>query len=159
MLAARRKLPAWAKRGEVLSLLQAHRAIVVTGETGCGKTTQVPQFIFEDNPHGKIVICQPRRLAAVGVATRVAEEVGCELGGQVGYMVKGDSKCTAATRIAFCTYGVLLRRLQGDPTLGAIGTVVLDEVHGTYCVLCTVCSVLCTVLYYIVNSVLYCTVL
>lgn len=83
MLESRRKLPSWNKREEVINLVQSNRAIVVTGETGCGKTTQVPQFLYETNPQQKIVICQPRRLAAVGVATRVAEEVGCAVGQEV----------------------------------------------------------------------------
>lgn len=83
MLESRRKLPSWSKREEVINLVQNNRAIVVTGETGCGKTTQVPQFLYETNPQQKIVICQPRRLAAVGVATRVAEEVGCVVGQEV----------------------------------------------------------------------------
>jgi hypothetical protein len=83
MAQVRRQLPAYSKREEVLQLLTAHRAVVVTGETGCGKTTQVPQYLYEQNCQQKILICQPRRLAAVGVATRVAEEVGCALGEQV----------------------------------------------------------------------------
>ncbi len=76
------------------------------------KTTQIPQFIHEQNQELKILICQPRRLAAVGVASRVAEEQACSIGDRVGYMVKGDSKVSVNTRIMFCTYGVLLRRLQ-----------------------------------------------
>lgn len=76
------------------------------------KTTQIPQFIHEQDRNLKLLICQPRRLAAVGVATRVAEEQNCTIGDRVGYMVKGDSKSSARSRIMFCTYGVLLRRLQ-----------------------------------------------
>jgi hypothetical protein len=83
MAEARRRLPAFEKRSEVLELLASNRAVVVTGETGCGKTTQVPQYLYEQDCTRKILICQPRRLAAVGVATRVAEEVGCALGEQV----------------------------------------------------------------------------
>lgn len=84
---------------------------------------------MEEYPTAKIVVCQPRRLAAIGVATRVAEEYGCKLGQEVGYMVKGDSKATDTTRLVFCTYGVLLRRLQDDEFLTNISFVVLDEVH------------------------------
>jgi putative protein kinase ArgK-like GTPase of G3E family len=83
MAETRRKLPAFEKRTEVLQLMSSNRAVVVTGETGCGKTTQVPQYLYEQDCTRKILICQPRRLAAVGVATRVAEEVGCALGEQV----------------------------------------------------------------------------
>ena len=130
MLTGRRSLPAWASRAEFLSTMDSHRAVVVTGETGCGKTTQIPQFLHEAaEGRAKIVVCQPRRLAAVGVATRVAEELACAIGEEVGYMVKGDSKASARTRIVFVTYGVLLRRLKDDPSLAAIDYVILDEVH------------------------------
>jgi pre-mRNA-splicing factor ATP-dependent RNA helicase DHX15/PRP43 len=80
MAKAREKLPAFASRLEFLSKLHEHQGVVVTGETGCGKTTQIPQFILECNPDLKIVVCQPRRLAAVGVATRVAEEMDTRIG-------------------------------------------------------------------------------
>jgi ATP-dependent RNA helicase DHX57 len=126
---ARRRLPAWNSREEFLQYTRESRGVVVTGETGCGKTTQIPQFINEVDPHAKVVVCQPRRLAAVGVATRVAEERCCALGEEVGYMVRGDSKCTGRTRLAFCTYGVMLRRLLDDPFLEGIDYVILDEVH------------------------------
>jgi HrpA-like RNA helicase len=101
-----------------------------TGETGCGKTTQIPQFLNEVNPNARIVVCQPRRLAAIGVATRVADELAGRIGDKVGYMVKGDSKASERTRIVFCTYGVLLRRLQDEPDIDGIDYVILDEVHG-----------------------------
>lgn len=137
MLAFRKTLPAWNSREEFLQMLQMSKGLVVTGETGCGKlyyiifyetlygtyrnksinftgkSTQIPQFIYEAQSTSKIVICQPRRLAAIGVATRVAEEMGSAIGDLVGYMVKGESKVSAAnTKVVFCTYGVLLRRLQ-----------------------------------------------
>jgi len=83
MMESRRKLPSFNMREEIINMVHGHRAIVVTGETGCGKTTQVPQFLYESNSTEKILICQPRRLAAVGVATRVAEEVGCAVGQEV----------------------------------------------------------------------------
>ena len=103
--------------------------MVVTGETGCGKTTQIPQFLLESDRACRVVVAQPRRLAAVGVATRVADEMALPIGEEVGYMVRGDSKAGARTRLVFCTYGVLLRRLQADPLLQGIDYVVLDEVH------------------------------
>eukprot|EP01038_Epipyxis_sp_PR26KG_P008683 gene8683-11734_t len=128
-LKVRQSLPAWKVRSEFLNLMSSNQAMVVTGETGCGKSTQIPQFLHEEYNNAKIVICQPRRLAAIGVGLRVAEEMNEAIGNTVGYMVKGDSKSSKNTRIVFCTYGVLLRRLQVDPTLAAIDYVILDEVH------------------------------
>eukprot|EP01041_Mallomonas_annulata_P008091 gene8091-16602_t len=125
----RKTLPAWDAREEFLSLMKENRAIVLTGETGCGKTTQIPQYLLEDRPGIKVLVCQPRRLAAVGVAARVAEERGCAVGQEVGHMVRGDCSAGVKTKLLFVTYGVLLRRLQSDPMLEAVDCVILDEVH------------------------------
>jgi len=129
MLVGRKLLPAWKARENFLATVLQNRGVVVTGETGCGKTTQIPQFLLEAQPRCKVLVCQPRRLAAVGVATRVASEMACKPGETVGYMVRGDSACGPRTRLAFCTYGVLLRRLLQDPDLVGVDYVVLDEVH------------------------------
>jgi len=133
---ARKSLPAAKAKSEFLSLLEkaSHggRVVLVTGETGCGKTTQIPQFILENDPTGaKIVVAQPRRLAATGVATRVAIERGEPRPGvgSVGYSVRGDSKNCASTRLIFCTTGVLLRQLQSQGALENISHIIIDEVH------------------------------
>ncbi|KAL9179142.1 hypothetical protein ACHAXT_000184 [Thalassiosira profunda] len=133
---ARKSLPAANARGEFLALLQMAqrdgRVVLVTGETGCGKTTQIPQFVLEHSPaKSKIVVAQPRRLAATGVAARVALERGEPVPGQasVGYVVRGDSKVGNATRLLFCTTGVLLRQLQSQDALRNVTHVVIDEVH------------------------------
>ncbi|KAL3801900.1 hypothetical protein ACHAW5_005288 [Stephanodiscus triporus] len=135
---SRRSLPAAKARDEFLSLLAkanavgGGRVLLVTGETGCGKTTQIPQFILENSPDKtKIIVAQPRRLAAVGVASRVASERAESDPGtaSVGYVVRGDSKICPSTRLLFCTTGVLLRQLQSRNALENITHIVIDEVH------------------------------
>lgn len=96
----------------------------------CRKTTQIPQYIVEAHRQKRVVVCQPRRLAATAVAERIAQETNTPLGQRVGYMVKGAVQATTTTQILFLTYGVLLRRIQEDPALQAIDCVILDEVHG-----------------------------
>ena len=96
-------LPAFQAKQQFLDLLRTHPAMVVTGETGSGKTTQIPQFILEEFPTSKIVICQPRRLAATSVAVRVADEMNTKIGEKVGYMVRGDSKVGLFILLCFLT--------------------------------------------------------
>eukprot|EP00522_Entomoneis_paludosa_P010319 CAMPEP_0172441418 /NCGR_PEP_ID=MMETSP1065-20121228/1967_1 /TAXON_ID=265537 /ORGANISM="Amphiprora paludosa, Strain CCMP125" /LENGTH=1439 /DNA_ID=CAMNT_0013190781 /DNA_START=22 /DNA_END=4341 /DNA_ORIENTATION=- len=133
---ARASLPAATARQDFLDLLKKSqdlgRVVLLTGETGCGKSTQIPQFILEENPsQAKIVVCQPRRVAATGVATRVAEERGENSPGveSVGYVVRGDSAICNKSRLVFCTTGVLLRQMQSENAFDALTHIVLDEVH------------------------------
>lgn len=132
----RSALPAGKARSDFLARMKeadsSSRVVLVTGDTGCGKTTQIPQFILEEAPKGsKIVVAQPRRLAATGVAGRVAQERGEQkVGtGSVGYVVRGDSAFCKSTRLLFCTFGILLRQLQCDDALNCITHIVIDEVH------------------------------
>uniref|UniRef100_A0A7S1HTN6 Helicase ATP-binding domain-containing protein n=1 Tax=Eutreptiella gymnastica TaxID=73025 RepID=A0A7S1HTN6_9EUGL len=132
--AARRALPVAESKAEILAAVAHHRVVVLDGPTGTGKSTQVPQYIVDapgllpaDAP--VVIVTQPRRLAAVGVASRVAEERGQEVGQEVGYQVRFESVVGPNTRIIFMTSGILLRRLHDDPALKGVGCVIIDEVH------------------------------
>ncbi|KAI8990673.1 P-loop containing nucleoside triphosphate hydrolase protein [Trametes punicea] len=133
MLTARERLPAYKSRNAFLDLLRSHRCVVVVGETGCGKTTQLPQFVLDDlilSGHGSrasIVVTQPRRLSALGVAARVSAERLDD--GSVGYAIRGESKQGPRTKILFCTTGVVLRRLGSGDKLDDVTHVIVDEVH------------------------------
>ncbi|KAJ2951739.1 hypothetical protein O0L34_g13904 [Tuta absoluta] len=138
MMAGRRKLPAWNKRKDILNAMKKSQVIVISGETGCGKSTQVPQYILDDwlesfdkdgERHVEIVCTQPRRISAMGVADRVAEERVEKTGLVVGYQIRLESKVCSKTRLTFCTTGILLRRLEYDPQLKSVTHILVDEVH------------------------------
>ena len=122
----RRKLPSAQASEQIVRAICNNRVVLVAGETGCGKTTQVPQFVLDDAVRrGKggecnIVCTQPRRIAAIGVAERVAAEQGVNLGSTVGYQIRLDKKMSQDTRLLFCTTGILLRRMHGDPDLRGV---------------------------------------
>lgn len=126
MQRARAKLPAAAEKENVVQYLKHNQVVLVCGATGCGKTTQVPQFILDeyiDSNRGgecQIICTQPRRIAAIGVATRVAQERCEEIADIVGYQIRMDAKKSANTRLLFCTTGVLLRRLLSDRLLSGV---------------------------------------
>lgn len=131
----RAALPAAKAKAEFLSLARRSQVVLVSGETGCGKTTQIPQFLLEEWEEGagpddlRVLVTQPRRIAAVGVAQRVADERCERVGAGVGYKIRGESKAGPDTRLLFCTTGLLLRRMQGDPQLEELTHLVVDEVH------------------------------
>ncbi|OCH95734.1 P-loop containing nucleoside triphosphate hydrolase protein [Obba rivulosa] len=133
MFPARRRLPAFSSKDQFLSLLEKNQCVVVVGETGSGKTTQLPQFVLDSlilANHGSkasIVVTQPRRLSAIGVAARVSAERLDD--GSVGYAIRGESRQDARTKLLFCTTGVLLRRLATGNTLQDVTHVIVDEVH------------------------------
>ncbi|WBW74120.1 ATP-dependent RNA helicase Ucp12 [Schizosaccharomyces osmophilus] len=133
----RETLPAFKSKGTVLSHIQSCQSIVISGETGSGKSTQVVQFIldhFLSEGHGNIanVICtQPRRISAISLAERVSYERATSLGKEVGYSVHGDKCLSKETLLEFCTTGLLLRRIQlhGLAYLRTLSCIVVDEVH------------------------------
>ncbi|XP_044041528.1 putative ATP-dependent RNA helicase DHX57 isoform X2 [Siniperca chuatsi] len=135
MLEHRRKLPAWQEKENILDLLDRCQVLVVSGMTGCGKTTQIPQFILDASLNGRaeqvanIICTQPRRISAISVAQRVAQERAERLGNSVGYQIRLESVRTSATRLLYCTTGVLLRRLESEADLKGVTHVIVDEVH------------------------------
>lgn len=132
---SRRKLPAYEARENLRQALISHNVVVVGGETGSGKTTQIPQFLYEffcEEERGSVanIICtQPRRLAATSVALRVAEERDDAVGGTVGYSIRLENCISNKTQITYCTTGIVLRRLQTDKLLRGVSHVVVDEIH------------------------------
>ncbi|KAJ7415041.1 hypothetical protein WISP_80048 [Willisornis vidua] len=139
LLKERQELPVFKHRFSIVETLKKHRVVVVAGETGSGKSTQVPHFLLEDllldegSKKCNIVCTQPRRISAVSLATRVCEELGCESGpggknSLCGYQIRMESRTGEATRLLYCTTGVLLRKLQEDGLLSSISHVIVDEV-------------------------------
>ncbi|GMY25393.1 DExH-box ATP-dependent RNA helicase DExH1 isoform X2 [Fagus crenata] len=131
----REKLPAFKVKSEFLKAVAENQVLVVSGETGCGKTTQLPQFILEDEisclrgADCSIMCTQPRRISAISVAARIASERGESLGETVGYQIRLEAKRSAQTRLLFCTTGVLLRQLVQDPKLAGVSHLLVDEIH------------------------------
>ena len=124
-------LPIWEIHSQVVGTLRSENRLVLVAPTGSGKTTQVPQMLLDAGLAGdkKIVVLQPRRVAARTVAARVAWERGCRLGAEVGYQIRFDDQTSLGTRISYVTEGILLRWLQDDRTLSEVGVVIFDEFH------------------------------
>ncbi|MBP8979804.1 MAG: ATP-dependent RNA helicase HrpA [Syntrophobacterales bacterium] len=125
------ELPITARKDEIADLLRRHQVVVVTGETGSGKSTQLPKICLDAGrgSHGMIGCTQPRRLAAVTVARRVAEELGEEIGMSVAYKIRFDERSGDRSCIKFMTDGVLLMEAQRDRFLRRYDTLIVDEAH------------------------------
>ncbi|KOB66562.1 putative DEAH box polypeptide 36, partial [Operophtera brumata] len=136
----REMLPTFKKTDDLLSVINNNQVVVISGETGCGKSTQVPQIILDDairNNRGanvKILVTQPRRIAASSLAMRVAEERAEKMGNSVGYSVRLERvECRPRASIMFCTTGVLLVELEVNQSLSNYSHIILDEVHERDC--------------------------
>lgn len=127
----REYLPAFAVREQLLSVIRDNQVTICIGETGSGKTTQLTQFLREDgySKYGLIGCTQPRRVAAMSVAKRVSEEMGVELGNEVGYAIRFEDCTSKATEIKYMTDGVLLRESLVEPDLDKYSCIIMDEAH------------------------------
>lgn len=124
-------LPICARRAEIVAALREHRVLIVAGETGSGKTTQLPKMCLEAGfgTDGKIGCTQPRRVAAMSVSKRVAEELRVTWGREVGCKMRFNDDTGRDTRVKFMTDGILLAEIQSDPHLRAYSVLILDEAH------------------------------
>ncbi|XP_062491981.1 probable ATP-dependent RNA helicase DHX34 [Pezoporus occidentalis] len=124
----RAALPIAPFRHRLLAAVAQHQVVLVAGDTGCGKSTQVPQFLLAAG-YSHVACTQPRRIACVSLAKRVALESLHQYGSQVGYQIRFESTRSPATRLLFLTEGLLLRQAQRDPALRGYGVLLADEVH------------------------------
>lgn len=130
----RKKLPAWSKMNEILDLIQKNQVVIISGETGCGKSTQVPQFLLDDwilnrsksKERINIICTQPRRISAIGVAERCAAERNERIGDTIGYQIRLENKISDKTKVLFCTIGIFLQRFSH---ISDITHIIVDEVH------------------------------
>ncbi|OAR02589.1 hypothetical protein LLEC1_00327 [Akanthomyces lecanii] len=139
MLASRMHLPMWNFRSQVLEAVVTNQVVIVCGETGCGKSTQVPSFILEselsNGRHCKIYCTEPRRISAISLARRVSEELGehrNDIGTNrslIGYSIRLEANVSKETRLVYATIGIVMRMLEGSNDLREVTHLVLDEVH------------------------------
>ncbi|XP_954145.1 DEAD-box family helicase, putative [Theileria annulata] len=131
MLQERQKLPIYYYRTELLSAIKKYKTLIVVGETGSGKTTQIPQYLHEVgySKAGVIGITQPRRVAAMSVATRVSKELNVKMGSIVGYSIRFEDYTGSNTKIKYMTDGILLREFTSNPTLENYSVIIIDEAH------------------------------
>ncbi|XP_008279317.1 pre-mRNA-splicing factor ATP-dependent RNA helicase DHX16 [Stegastes partitus] len=132
MQEVRRSLPIFPYREDLLAAIHEHQILVIEGETGSGKTTQIPQYLLEDGyTKGgmKIGCTQPRRVAAMSVAARVAEEMSVKLGNEVGYSIRFEDCTSERTVLKYMTDGMLLREFLTEPDLASYSVIIIDEAH------------------------------
>ncbi|KAI1311931.1 DEAH-box ATP-dependent RNA helicase prp22 [Mortierella claussenii] len=127
----RESLPVFKFRKQLVDAIRNNQILVVVGDTGSGKTTQMTQYLAEEGftVNGRIGCTQPRRVAAMSVAKRVAEEVGCRLGQEVGYTIRFEDCTSPDTKIKYMTDGMLMRECLVDPYMSQYSVIILDEAH------------------------------
>lgn len=127
----RESLPTFKLRQQLVDAVRNNQILVVVGDTGSGKTTQMTQYLAEEGftASGRIGCTQPRRVAAMSVAKRVAEEVGCRLGQEVGYTIRFEDCTSPETKIKYMTDGMLMRECLVDSTMSQYSVIILDEAH------------------------------
>ena len=128
----RKTLPVYKFKDDLLKAIAEHQILIVVGETGSGKTTQIPQYLHEAGytSNGRRIACtQPRRVAAMSVVARVAQEMGVKLGHEVGYSIRFEDCTSEKTAVKYMTDGMLLREFLGEPDLASYGVVIVDEAH------------------------------
>lgn len=127
----RRSLPIFPYREDFLRAVEEHQVIILVGETGSGKTTQIPQYLHEAGytTKGKVACTQPRRVAAMSVAARVAEEMDVKLGQEVGYSIRFEDCTSERTLIKYMTDGMMLREFLSEPDLATYSVIIIDEAH------------------------------
>lgn len=131
ILADRKLLPIYQYRDPLLAAIEEHQVVIIVGETGSGKTTQIPQYCAEAGygKRGRIGCTQPRRVAAMSVAARVAQEMDVKLGHEVGYSIRFEDCTSERTSIKYMTDGMLLREFLGEPDLASYSVMMVDEAH------------------------------
>ncbi|XP_048472944.1 pre-mRNA-splicing factor ATP-dependent RNA helicase DHX16 isoform X2 [Rhincodon typus] len=128
----RKSLPVFPYRQDLLAAIAEHQILIIEGETGSGKTTQIPQYLYEEGYTAggmKIGCTQPRRVAAMSVAARVAQEIGVKLGNEVGYSIRFEDCTSERTVLKYMTDGMLLREFLTEPDLAGYSVVIIDEAH------------------------------
>ena len=143
LVQGKRKLPIRDFKNRILDSVNKHGIVLVVGSTGCGKSTQVPQYLLEGG-FDKIVCTQPRRIAAISLCRRVAQELLTARNGEVAYQIRFDSTRTRWTKILFVTEGLLIRLLENDLTLPDFNVVIVDEVHERHVTMDVLLGVLST---------------
>lgn len=126
------QLPIHASKRDLLYSIHSRQVTIVVGSTGSGKSTQIPKYLYNTgwtSPGKSVIVCQPRRIAAISLARRLSEELACEVGSTVGYSVRFEDRTSPDTRIRYMTDGLLLRELLYDPLLSKCSVVILDEAH------------------------------